>query len=162
MKPYYACNSIEHRWSRRQFLGGTAAGLGVLGFGDMVRAAGDIERQNRRVLVIFMAGGLSQLESWDPKPGTNTGGPFQAIPTSIPGTHISELLPYSAGQAHRLALVRGINNQENDHGKGAYFMQTDPLQTPAKRFPHLSSVIAKQIAPQDKPRPGYIHISPRD
>jgi uncharacterized protein (DUF1501 family) len=161
MKPYYACNSTEHRLSRRRFLAGSAAGLGVLGFGDMVRAAGDIERQNKRVLVIFMAGGLSQLESWDPKPGTNSGGPFQAIATSVPGTHISELLPDTARQMHRLALVRGINNQENDHGKGAYFMQTGRRQTPAERFPHLGAVIAKQIAPENSPLPGYIHITPR-
>jgi uncharacterized protein (DUF1501 family) len=161
MKPFYACNSAEHGLSRRRFLAGSAAGLGMLGFGDMVRAAGEIERQHKRVLVIFMAGGLSQLESWDPKPGTNTGGPFQAIPTSVPGTHISELLPYSAQQMHRLALVRGINNQENDHGKGAYFMQTGRRQTPAERFPHLGSVIAKQMAPENSPLPGYIHITPR-
>src|SRR5437764_4550237 len=133
----------------------------MLGFGDMVRAAGDIQRQQKRVLVIFMAGGLSQLESWDPKPGTNTGGPFQAIPTSVPGTHISELLPYSARQMHRLALVRGINNQENDHGKGAYFMQTGRRQTPAERYPQLGSVLAKQMAPDNSPLPGYIHITPR-
>src|SRR5205807_8152638 len=119
MKPFYACNSVEHGLSRRRFLAGTAAGFGMLGFGDMVRAAGEIERQHKRVLVIFMAGGLSQLESWDPKPGTNTGGPFQAIPSSVPGTHISQLLPYSPRQMHRLVLVPGINNQETDHDKGA-------------------------------------------
>jgi uncharacterized protein (DUF1501 family) len=161
MKPFYACNSPAHEVSRRQFLAGTAVGLGALGFGDMVRAAGELERRQKRVLVVFMAGGLSQLESWDPKPGTDTGGPFQAIPTTIPGTHISELLPYCARQMHRLALVRGINNQENDHGKGAYFMQTGRRQTPAERFPQLGSVIAKQMAPDDSPLPGYIHITPR-
>ena len=48
--------------------------------------------------MIFLSGGVSQLETWDPKPGTDTGGPFQAIPTSVPGMHICELLP-----AHRQA-----------------------------------------------------------
>ncbi len=161
MKPYYACNSIDHGLSRRRFLAGSAAGLGLLGFGDMVRAAGEIERQQKRVLVIFMAGGLSQLESWDPKPGTNTGGPFQAIPTSVPGIHISELLPYSAQQMHRLALVRSINNQENDHSKGAYFMQTGRRQSPAERYPQFGAVIAKLMAPEQSPLPGYIHVTPR-
>ena len=140
---------------------GSAAGMGLLGFGDMVRAAGEIERQQNRVLVIFMAGGLSQLESWDPKPGTNTGGPFQAIPTSVPGIHISELLPYSAQQMHRLALVRSINNQENDHSKGAYFMQTGRRQSPAERYPQFGAVIAKLMAPEQSPLPGYIHVTPR-
>jgi uncharacterized protein (DUF1501 family) len=161
VRPFYACGSAEHGMSRRRFLAGSAAGLGFLGFGDIARAAGELGRHDKRVLVIFMAGGLSQLESWDPKPGTNTGGPFQAIPTSVAGTHISELLPYSAGQMQRLALVRGINTQENDHAKGAYFMQTGRRQTPAEHFPHLGSVIAKQMAPENSPLPGYIHVTPR-
>src|ERR1700719_1958702 len=124
MKPFHACNSAEHALSRRQFLAGSAAGLGMLGFGDMIRASGEIQRQQKRVLVIFLAGGVSQLETWDPKPGTNTGGPFQAIPTNAPGVHISELLPFTAHQMHRLAIVRSVNTAEDDHGKGAYIMQT--------------------------------------
>lgn len=161
MRPFYACGSPEHAVSRRRFLAGSAAGLAGLGFADIVRASDEIGRRDKRVLVIFMAGGLSQLESWDPKPGTNTGGPFQAIPTSVAGTHVCELLPYTAGQMHRLALVRGINTQENDHGKGAYFMQTGRRQTPAERFPHLGSVLVKQMGPENSPLPGYIHITPR-
>src|SRR5262245_7934078 len=100
MKPFYACNSPEHAVSRRQFLGGAVVGALGLGFADMIRASGQIAQQDKRVLVIFLAGGVSQLETWDPKPGTNTGGPFQAIPTSVAGTHICELLPYTAQQMH--------------------------------------------------------------
>ena len=99
MQPFYACNSPEHAISRRNFLLGTGAGL-LGGFAGMVHpaAAGQLQRQQKRVLVIFLAGGVSQLETWDPKPGTPTGGPFQAIPTSVPGVHISELLPHTARQ----------------------------------------------------------------
>ena len=80
----------------------------------------ELAANQKHILIFWMAGGLSQLESWDPKPKTDTGGPFRAIPTSVPGTHISELLPYTAKQMHRLAIVRSINTKENDHGKGAY------------------------------------------
>src|SRR4051812_21455133 len=83
MKAFYACNSAEHTFSRRQFLAGTAAGgLGLLGFNGMVTpaAAQQLQRAQKRVLVIWLSGGVSQLETWDPKPGTNTGGPFLAIP----------------------------------------------------------------------------------
>ena len=62
-----------------------------------------------RVLVVYMSGGLSQLESWDPKPKTDTGGPFRAIPTAVPGMHICELLPLTAQQMGKLSLVRSIN-----------------------------------------------------
>jgi uncharacterized protein (DUF1501 family) len=158
------CNPTEHAVSRRQFLAGTAAGaVGMLGFKDMLSPANaqEMRRQDKRVLVIFLAGGVSQLETWDPKPGTNTGGPFQAIPTTVPGTHISELLPHTANQAHRLAIVRGVNTAEDDHGKGAYIMQTGRRQNPAERYPHLGSVAAKLLGSEDSPLPGYIHVAPR-
>ena len=92
-------------------------------------------RSGKRVLVIFLSGGVSQLETWDPKPGTDTGGPFQAIPTSVPGIHICELLPHTAKQMHRLALVRGINTAEDDHGRGATIMLTGRQAGAGHRVP---------------------------
>lgn len=148
--------------SRRQFLGASAGALG-LGFGSLVdpAAAKQLESNQKRVLLVWLAGGVSQLETWDPKPGTNTGGPTQAIHTTVPGIHISEMLPYCAKQMHRLALVRGINNAEDDHGKGAYFMHTGRRQEPAMVYPHLGSVMAKLLTPADNPLPGYIHVTPK-
>jgi Protein of unknown function (DUF1501) len=164
MKAPYACNSSEHQVARRQFLGDLAAGaLGVAGFGGLVHpvAAGELKKAQKQVLVIWLGGGVSQLETWDPKPRTDTGGPFRAIPTSVPSIHISELLPYTARQMHRLALIRGINTTEDDHGKGAYIMHTGRRQEPAVAYPHLGSVCAKLLAPKDLPLPGYIHITPK-
>src|SRR5262249_21643334 len=97
--------------------------------------------------------------TWDPKPGTNTGGPFQTIPTSVPGTHICELLPFSAKQMHRMALVRGINTKEDDHGKGAVIMHTGRRTEPGMTYPHLGSAMAKLLGAEDNPLPGYIHIA---
>lgn len=156
----YACRSPEHL-SRRSFLqGATAGALGTLGFQGMVRAeaASSLSSQQKRVVVFWFSGGVSQLETWDPKPGTDTGGPFQTIPTSVPGIHICELLPHTAQQMHHLALVRGINTKENDHGKGAYFMQTGQKQTPGFTYPYLGSAFCKQLAPANSPLPGYIHV----
>jgi len=161
MKCLYSCGSAEHVIARRRFLGGMAGavvgGLGVLARPSM---ASQLAKDQKRVLVINMAGGLSQLESWDPKPGTTTGGPFRAIPTSVPGIHISELLPDTAKQMHRLALIRGINTNENDHGKGAYMMQTGRRQTPAADYPYLGAVCAKALSPESMSLPGHIMITP--
>jgi len=159
-----ACGSTEHVLSRRGFLHG-ALGVGgaALSFGSLVQpaAATELNKQQKRVLLVWLSGGVSQLETWDPKPGTPTGGPFQAIPTSVPGTHICELLPHTAKILHRLALVRGININENDHGKGAYFMHTGRKQEPAMKYPHLGSVCAKLLTTADNPLPGYIHVTPK-
>ena len=121
MKCKYACGSAEHTMARRQFLGQLASGslaVGGAGLFTSPLAAEALATRHKRVLVFNMAGGLSQLESWDPKPATPTGGPFRAIPTSVPGVHVSELLPQTAQIMDRLLLVRGVNTSENDHGKG--------------------------------------------
>ncbi len=165
MEVHYACNSREHRVARRQFLGTMAAagagaiagGLGV--FSNPVLAA-QLTSDQKRIVVFNMHGGLSQLESWDPKPGTDTGGPFRAIPTSVPGIHISELLPQTAKQMQHLCLVRGVNTSEDDHGKGAYLMLTGRRQTPAADYPQIGAVAAKALAPPESVLPGYIVITP--
>ncbi len=156
--PWYACLSAEHRLSRRAFLG-TAAALGAAGFAGRA-AAGQLARAQKRVLVIFMHGGVSQLETWDPKPGTDTGGPFAAIPTSVPGTHVCELLPETAKHMHRLALVRGVNTHEDDHGKGAEIMLTGRKKEAGIEYPHLGAVAAKLLGSDEQELPGNIQIYP--
>lgn len=160
----YPCRSAEHGVARRQFLKGVAGGTAALvgGYGLCnPRAFGEtLKSQQKRIVVFNMHGGLSQLESWDPKPGTDTGGPFLAIPTSVPGIHISELLPLTAMQMHHLCLIRGVNTSEDDHGKGAYLMMTGRRQTPAGEFPQLGAVAAKTLAPEDSGLPGHIIITP--
>jgi uncharacterized protein (DUF1501 family) len=160
-KCVYACGSAEHNLSRRAFLGGVAAGgLGLAGFA-LPATARELASQQKHVIVIDLLGGLSQLESWDPKPGTPTGGPFEAIPTSVPGIHISELLPYTAKQMDHIAIVRGLNSAEADHGRGQYVMQTGRKQEPRLTYPHLGAVMAKQLASGESVLPGYLHITPR-
>src|SRR3569623_1882605 len=119
----YACGTDAHV-SRRGFLGALSGvgALGLAGFAGMtqVRGAEQLTSQQKHVVVFCLHGGVSQLETWDPKPGTPTGGPFRAISTSVPGVEICELLPHTAKQMHHLALVRGVNTAEDDHGKGMY------------------------------------------
>jgi hypothetical protein len=164
MRCKYACNSAEHTLARRQFLGTAAVGVGAVvgGLGALARpaAAEQLAKDQKRVVVFNMHGGLSQLESWDPKPGTSTGGPFRAIPTSVPGIQVSELLPHTAQQMHHLALVRSINTNENDHGKGAYMMLTGRAQTPAADYPMMGAVMAKCLESPTNSLPGHISITP--
>jgi uncharacterized protein (DUF1501 family) len=163
MRCSYACGSAEHLLSRRGFLRGVAAGAAGAGLSALVQpaVAEQLAKAQKRVLLVWLNGGSSQLETWDPKPGTDTGGPFQAVATSVPGVHVGELLPYTARQMHRLALVRGVNTAEDDHGKGAYIMHTGRRQEPAREYPHLGSVMAKLLGSDDNPLPGYVHVTPR-
>lgn len=160
MKRLLACGSSEHDLSRRQFLGGVGTGAIVGGLGALAAPAATVKlgKDQKRVLVIYMAGGLSQLESWDPKPKTSTGGPFRAIPTSVPGIHISELLPETAKHMDKLALVRSINTRNNDHGKGSYQMLHGRNQKPGVNLPNLGAVCAKALERPENPLPGHIRV----
>jgi uncharacterized protein (DUF1501 family) len=166
MRCHYACNSPKHAIARRSFLGGAAAGVAAFaapwGLSDLMRsaAAADLMAQRKQILVIFLAGGLSQLESWDPKPNTDTGGPFRKIPTSVPGLHISELLPCTAKQMHRLAVVRGVNTKNSEHDRGWYMMTTGRAKESAAEYPHLGAVAARMLGTEASPLPGHIQIVP--
>jgi uncharacterized protein (DUF1501 family) len=163
MKSWYACQSPEHALSRRAFLSASAGAVGAFGLGALATpaAAAELAKQQKRVVLVWLSGGASQLETWDPKPGTDTGGPFRSIPTSVTGTRICELLPHTAKLAHRMAIVRGLNTAEDDHGKGAVIMHTGRRPDPAQEYPHLGSVMAKLLAPPDCPLPGYVHVTPK-
>ena len=123
-------------------------------------AAKELSKSQKRVVVIFLSGGVSQLETWDPKPGTDTGGPFKAIPTSVPGTHICELLPETAKLMHRQVLVRGINTTDDDHGRGAVQMLTGRKPDPAFQYPEIGAVAAKLLSTGSEELPGHIQITP--
>ncbi|HEY3788381.1 MAG TPA: DUF1501 domain-containing protein [Urbifossiella sp.] len=153
----YLCGTPDHAISRRSFLGAAAA-LGAAGFANPL-AARALAKSQKRVLVIFLSGGASQLETWDPKPNTETGGPFAAIPTSVPGTHICELLPHTAKQMHRMAIVRGLNSQNPDHGIGEKIMLTGRKPEAGVEYPHIGAVSAKLLGSSNG-LPGNIQVLP--
>ena len=163
MKRHYACGSAEHALHRRAFLESTVTGsIGAVGLGGILtgtRAIADqLKTGHKQVINIFLHGGVSQLESWDPKPNTDTGGPFRAIPTSVPGVHICELLPHTAKQMHRLSIVRSLDTKNNNHGRGVVEMTTGRKQTPGTDYPHLGAVTAKALTPKTFSLPGHILV----
>lgn len=158
----YACGSPEHEINRRAFLGGLAVGTAAIGLGDVLTGTPAIAEQfmsgRKRILNVFLHGGVSQLETWDPKPNTDTGGPFRTIATSVPGIHICELLPYTAQQMHRLSIVRSLDTHNNNHGKGVVEMTTGRNEMPGVDYPHLGAVTAKALTPEKFTLPGHILV----
>lgn len=157
------CGSPDHAVSRRGFLGATAA-TGAAAFADMTgldvlgspAVAGSMKKGQKRVILLWLAGGVSQLETFDPKPGVDTGGPFRAIPTSVPGVHISELMPKMAQRMHHTCVVRGLNTKIGDHGGGAQLMMRGRRDEAGLKYPDLGAVIAKEMARYDSKVPDYV------
>ncbi|MCB1230890.1 MAG: DUF1501 domain-containing protein, partial [Verrucomicrobiae bacterium] len=116
------------RWTRRAAVKAGALGLAG-GFGLEKLAAlepGGGKTRAKSVIYIFLSGGLSQLESFDPKPGapSDIRGEFRAIPTRTPGLHICEHLPELAKRSEAWALCRSLSHGSNEHSDGHYIMMT--------------------------------------
>jgi hypothetical protein len=157
------CKPWEHAISRRQFgLAGAASTLATVGLAPFLGSAvaQGVQKKGKQVLFIWLDGGISQLESWDPKPNSPFGGPFRSIPTSVPGIHVSELLPRSAQQMHHLAIIRSLCTQDNSHSAGvARIQRGDPLDR-GVTYPYFGSAVAKLLGPGDSGLPPYVWIKP--
>lgn len=153
------CKPWEHRLSRREWLGGVG---GTLALGGLISpaVAKELEQQDKQVLFVWIDGGMSQYESWDPKPNTQFGGPFRAIPTSLPGVHFSELMPQSAKIAHHLAVVRNMCTQDNSHSAGVPRIQRGDPKNRGVTYPFFGSAVAKLLGPGKSGLPPYVSIKP--
>lgn len=156
------CTPWEHQVSRRQFGEGIAASAATLGLAPFLKEsiAEEVAGKNKQVLFIWIDGGMSQLESWDPKPNTTFGGPFRAIPTSVPGIHVSELLPQSAKQMHHLAVIRSLCTQDNSHSAGVARIQRGDPKDRGVTYPYFGSAVAKLLGPGTSGLPPYVWIKP--
>lgn len=159
---YRPCGSVEHSIGRRQFMGDFLTGMGVasgISLFSHPLGASQLVNQNKSIVVIFLDGGISQFESWDPKSDLETGGPFKAIPTTVPGIHISELLPQTAQQMHHMALIRSIRTDLDDHGLARNLVRTGRMTRSATEFPEVGAIVAKSLERSEFPLPGHIQTT---
>ena len=153
------CTPADHRLSRRRFLGTTAGGAGLAALAQPTLAEA-MKQKEKQVLFVWIDGGMSQLESWDPKPNTQFGGPFRSIPTSVPGTHFCELLPQTAKQAHHLTIVRSVCTKDNAHSSGVDRIQRGDPKNRGVVYPYFGSAVAKLMGGGPSGLPPYVWIKP--
>jgi hypothetical protein len=148
-------------FDRRNFLraSATLAGAGWLP-ALAARAANDPARK-RSCIVLWMAGGPTQTDTFDPKPDHANGGPFKTIATAADGVRIAEHLPLVAKQMKYLAVVRSMATKEGDHGRATLHLRTGNLPMGGIDFPTFGSLVSKERAKPDDDLPGYVSISPR-
>jgi hypothetical protein len=103
--------------------------------------------QAEHVILFWNSGGMSHLDTWDPKPGRKVQGEFNPIKTSVDGMEISEIFPQLAKQMHHGALIRSIAGTNGDHGRAQYELQTGFNQSPNIMHPGLGSLVAHEREP---------------
>jgi uncharacterized protein (DUF1501 family) len=139
--------------SRRRFFTTTASGMFALSLRHSCSRlfAATPSGPVKRCVVLWMGGGPSQLETFDPKPGQTTGGPTTAIETSAPGISIAANLPEIAKRMDRLSVIRNLSSPEGDHDRGQYLLHTGYPLIQAFPRPTLGSVISHESAAADFP-----------
>jgi hypothetical protein len=149
--------------SRRGFMRWVAAGsaaIGGLRWSDYLSAfAGELKQQKRACILLWMAGGPSQFETFDPKPGADTQGPTKAIPTSVPGIQIAEHWLRTAKVMNDLAIIRSMTSKEGNHGRATYLLHTSYPPSGGIVHPGFGSLVAQQLGEADFDLPHFVSIS---
>ena len=150
---------------RRMFLQGTAAAgaatvTSFSGLFSVPAFADEARRDQKHVILLWLCGAPSQFESWDPKPGRITGGPFGSIPTRLPGVHFSELMPQTATIADKLAVIRSMKTEPSEHFQGIDVLTRGDKPRPPFTRPILGSVLAEQFGDLDNPVPDFVLLDP--
>ncbi len=133
--------------TRRDFLrvGGLSAGAVGLSLADLNQLQAGAGGKERNCILLFLVGGPGHLDTWDLKPDApaNVRGPFQPIPTNVPGIDVCEHLPHMARMADRYAIVRSVHHRSAPiHETGHQLMQTGRLARSGVENPHYGSVVS--------------------
>ena len=136
--------------SRRHFLGHmatTALAVPAMQFAASLEAnAQQLRKNNKSMILLWMGGGPSHMDTWDLKPDSErNGGPFKPITTSASGIMISEHLPTVAKQMKHLNVIRSLNSKEGNHDRGTYMMHTGYAPNPTVVHPAFGSVLSYEL-----------------
>jgi hypothetical protein len=116
--------------------------------------------RRKSCILLWMSGGPSQTDTFDPKPGHANSGPFKPIQSAVPGMMLGPHLPKLARQAKDLAIIRSMSSKEGDHGRATYYLRTGYLPMGAVRYPTLGSLVANELDDDSAELPGFVSISP--
>jgi len=138
---------LTRRGLCRSAAGGLATLLGMPVRGLVAREPGVAARaaQADAVILLWMGGGMSHIDTFDPKAGAKTGGEFTAIRTAVDGVTISEILPTVAAQLGHATLLRTLTGESADHGDATHHVLTSYPRVRELVHPSLGSIVADQV-----------------
>lgn len=160
---------IHNEFTRRHFMATAARSLlgvgflpGIAGtvFGKEEAAAGHPMRKHpaKRLIYLYMGGGMTHLDTLDTKPGHDHQGPVREIKTNVPGIHLSEYLPLLAGHADKLAIVNSMTSTAGAHEQARYLMHTSYEQRATIRHPGMGAYMLNYLGKLNQDLPGSVFI----
>ncbi len=153
-----------NEFDRRRFVSSAAKmALGVSLFPALdqaVRAAESAKSAPaKRLVYLFMSGGMSHIDTFDLKPGHENQGATRPIPTNVPGCQISQHLPILASQFDKMAVIRSLGTQTGDHEAGEYLMRTSYEAIATEKHPSMGPWLQKHLGRKSKSLPDTVLIS---
>ncbi|MFK7819164.1 MAG: DUF1501 domain-containing protein, partial [Planctomycetaceae bacterium] len=143
----------------------TISGLGLSFLTPAMSARAAQKRKAERpksIITLFMHGGQSQLETWDPHPGSRIGGDVKSIKTTLPNLEISDFLPRMAEQMDGLSVIRSLTSKEGDHNRGTYFVKTGWRPDPTLVHPALTAILANDLRDSKIEIPQHVSLCAND
>ncbi len=160
------------RFDRRDFLGlGVASGIAWLlarrredgaraGEGDSAPAPDRLPAgRAKRCVVLFMDGGPSHMDTWDPKPGREFQGQTETIATRIPGVRIAAALPEMARRIGDLCIVRSMTSKEGNHSRAKYLLHAGYPPNPTVVHPAFGALVSHEVGREGFDLPNYVQIN---
>ena len=155
--------------SRRNMLKAGLAGMAGLSVPGLLQHRAEAARNGgsspsgKSVILLWMAGGPSHIDTWDPKPDRPyiNRGPFSTIPTKLPGVRICEHLPKQAAMLDRFTIIRSVDARFSNHEPNTVFqtanLEAEPRLNPiAEKYPAIGSIVAKMHGPNEPSMPPYV------
>jgi hypothetical protein len=163
--PPGACTPDEHVLHRRLFLKGLTGGAvaSVTSFAGLFHNpvfAKETKRAQKRCILLWLCGAPSQFETWDPKPGRASSGPFPSMRTNVPGVHFSSLMPQCAVIADKLNVVRSMKTAQSEHFQAIGLLQRGNPERAGFTRPTLGSVLSQAMGQLDAAIPNFILLDP--
>jgi uncharacterized protein (DUF1501 family) len=155
---------IPHTHRRGFFAATGAAGLSWLTpVGTTLARSAERERQPAKsVVVLWLGGGPSQLETFDPKPGTDIAAGTKAINTAVKGVQLAPDLDQLADQMTHVSLVRSLYSKEGDHERGTYTLKTGFRPDPTVTHPSLGAIVCHDLPGTSVDIPRHVSIMPTE
>jgi hypothetical protein len=122
--------------------------------------AAELRKQGKSMILLWMGGGPSQFETFDPKPDHANGGETKAISTSVPGIQIAQGWDKTAAVMDELAIIRSMTNKEGSHPRATYQMHTGYIPSGSVKHPSLAASIAKEISNPEFDLPAVVSVGP--
>ncbi|QDU82373.1 hypothetical protein Pla110_41280 [Polystyrenella longa] len=148
--------------NRRRFLHTVSAAslvAGTLSFRDIFSLqAEDLQKRNRSMILLWLGGGPSQMEMFDPKPGTENGGETKAIQTSVAGIDIAHRWEQTAKVMDDIAIIRSMTNKEGNHRRASYHLHTGYVPSGSVKHPSLAANVAYRLADPEVTIPSVVSV----